>query len=73
MPPEIDQEKCTGCGSCREVCTEDVFFGDPRRRDAPVPEVTYPDACVHCNLCVEACPSEAMWLRTPLVMHVPYK
>ena len=39
MPPIIDQNKCTGCGICVDVCTEDVFFGSEKGK---VPVVTYP-------------------------------
>ena len=37
------------------------------------PVVTYPEACYHCYLCVKECPVDAIWLRSPLVMTVPYK
>ena len=73
MPPEIDYEKCTGCGACREVCAEDVFFGTTEPPAAEKPAVTYPEACFHCYLCVEECPADAVSVRTPLQMHVPYK
>jgi ferredoxin len=29
--------------------------------------------CFHCYLCVKECPVNAIWLRTPLAMTVPYK
>ena len=75
MPPVIDQEKCTACGTCRDVCSEDVFFlvtkngelGEER------PLITHPDFCYHCYLCVNECPADAIWLRTPMTMTVPYK
>ena len=75
MPPEIDYEKCIACGKCTDICTEDVFFGTEGfgKKEGAKPKVTYPDACVLCYLCVEECPVDAIWLRTPLVMHVPYK
>jgi len=75
MPPEIDYEKCTGCGQCVEMCSEDVFFrpaiGIRGTEEKPV--VTYPEVCWHCNWCVKECPAEAIWLRTPLPMMVPHK
>ena len=76
MPPEIEYEKCTGCGKCVDICTEDVFFGTVGfgkiAREKPV--VTYPEACWHCYWCVKVCPvEEAIWLRIPLAMSVPYK
>jgi adenylylsulfate reductase subunit B len=71
MPPEIDDNVCTGCGKCVDLCAEDVFFGSKR---GEVPMVTYPDVCFHCYCCVLDCPEEgAIHLRTPLTMMVPYK
>jgi len=36
--------------------------------------VSYPDACWHCNWCVNGCPVEgAIRLRTPLSMFLAYK
>jgi len=75
MPPEIDYDKCTACGLCRDVCSEDVFFGPSigEMQGETKPKVTYPEACFHCYLCAEECPVEAIRIRTPLVMHVSYK
>lgn len=71
MPPVIDTEKCIGCLKCADICAEDVFWGS--RKKEPV-VVTYPDECVHCNVCVEECPVEgAVKLRIPLPMMLLYK
>jgi NAD-dependent dihydropyrimidine dehydrogenase PreA subunit len=35
--------------------------------------VSHPEFCYHCYLCVKECPAEAIWLRTPMAMMVPYK
>ena len=75
MPPVIDQDSCTSCGICEDVCSEDVFF---RKKEEGMswderPMVTHPEFCYHCYLCVKECPSEAIWLRTPMPMMVPYK
>ena len=63
MPPVIDPEKCTACGTCVDVCSEDVYFGS---ETGETPRVTYPEVCFHCNCCVQECPSEAISLRIPL-------
>jgi NAD-dependent dihydropyrimidine dehydrogenase PreA subunit len=75
MPPEIDYEKCIACGDCRERCSEDVFFSQDSAGEQGElrPRVTYPEACYHCYLCASGCPVGAIAIRTPLVMHVPYK
>jgi adenylylsulfate reductase, subunit B len=74
MPPEIDYEKCTACGMCVDVCAEDVFFPHgAEKKEGENPSVVYPEACFHCHLCAQACPVEAITIRTLLIMHVPYK
>jgi NAD-dependent dihydropyrimidine dehydrogenase PreA subunit len=71
MPPIIDETKCSHCGICVDMCTEDVFFGSKKK--AP-PQVTYPNECVYCNACVEECPVEgAIILRLPMPMMLMYK
>ena len=70
MPPVIDPNKCTGCGKCVDVCTEDIFFGTEKGQ---VPVITYPEACVHFNCCVHECPVEgAIRLRIPLPLMLLY-
>jgi ferredoxin len=56
--PEIDGEKCSGCGKCVEVCPVEamglVAAGDPRkpkRRKARVNE----ELCLGCGVCVRQC------------------
>ena len=71
MPPIINEEKCIKCGTCVDMCPEDVFFGSQKKE---FPEVTYPQECVYCNSCVEECPVEgAVRLRLPLPMMLIYK
>lgn len=71
MPPIIEESKCSHCGLCVDVCTEDVFFGSKNKQ---VPQVTYPHECVYCNACVEECPVQgAIRLRLPLPMMLMYK
>jgi ferredoxin len=56
--PEIDEEKCSGCGKCVEACPVEamglVAAGDPKkpkRRKARVNE----DLCLGCGVCVRQC------------------
>jgi ferredoxin len=50
----IDEEKCTGCGVCEEVCpVEAVQVSDGVGRIDQ-------DRCNECQACVEACPNGAI-------------
>jgi NAD-dependent dihydropyrimidine dehydrogenase PreA subunit len=71
MPPIINQDKCTACGICVDICPTDVFFGS---RKGEIPFVAYPNECFHDNACVADCPVEgAIKLRIPLTMMLIYK
>ncbi len=52
--PEIQQQKCTACGICIELCS----FGAIRQDDG----VFYilPSLCVQCGICVHKCPVGAI-------------
>jgi len=54
MAVKINQEKCTGCGLCVEVCpVEAISMEDDKAKiDA--------EKCVDCGQCVEECPNEAI-------------
>lgn len=76
MPPEVDHEKCIGCGQCIEGYSEDVFFGTKGfgKLTGEKPVISNPEMCWHCNWCVKRCPVEgAIRLRIPLSMFVAYK
>ena len=71
MPPVIDRERCIACGTCVNVCPQDVFWGSEKEQ-API--VSYGEECWHCNACVLDCPSEgAIRLRIPLPAQICYR
>ena len=58
MYPVIDKGKCSGCGTCVDVCPSDVFVLEDE-----IPQVAAPEECIECSACVDNCPSEAIILR----------
>lgn len=71
MPPIIDPSKCTACGICVDICSEDVFYGSKK---GEIPVITYPEECVHFGCCVYECPVlSAIRLRIPLPVMLVHK
>ena len=71
MPPILDEDECTACGNCVDVCPQDVFF-DSMAGEVAV--ITYPEECWHCDACFLNCPVEgALRLRIPLTAMILYK
>ncbi|MGI6317419.1 MAG: 4Fe-4S binding protein [Firmicutes bacterium] len=55
MPAKVDVEKCSGCGSCADVCPcEAITVDDVASVD--------PNECTDCGSCVDECPEEAITL-----------
>jgi ferredoxin len=52
---KLDEEKCTGCGMCLEVCPHAVFQMNSRHV-----EIRDRDACMECGACSRNCPFEAI-------------
>lgn len=75
--PEVNEERCSGCGSCKEACPQSAIemeirersialFGPQVSSGVPVAHVKE-DTCVGCGLCVSTCPSDVIdFKETPL-------
>lgn len=50
-------EKCTGCGLCANVCSQDAIRMEWSKEGFLVPQVDV-SACVNCGLCVKMCPAQ---------------
>jgi dissimilatory sulfite reductase (desulfoviridin) alpha/beta subunit len=53
--PEVDAEKCTGCGECAQGCREgaiDLESGIAR---------IDPTYCLSCGVCIRSCPEQALF------------
>ena len=56
MPAKVDQDACTGCGACSEICPADaISVDDTAKVDA--------ELCTECGACTEECPVEAITLE----------
>jgi ferredoxin len=50
----LDEDSCTACGVCEDICPMDAVAADDGAVD--------PDRCIGCGLCVAACPTGAITL-----------
>jgi len=56
--PQIDADKCVGCGDCLEICANGVFV---LNEDIGKVEVAEPTNCVVlCDKCAAFCATEAI-------------
>ncbi|MBS1233268.1 MAG: 4Fe-4S ferredoxin [Nitrospirae bacterium] len=70
--PEVNEERCSGCGSCKDACPHSAMeivikektlaiFGPQTVSGVPIAHVKE-DACVGCGLCASTCPSDVISL-----------
>ena len=52
----INMEKCTGCGSCYDVCAFDVY-GEPENGKAVILDAAL---CTGCRSCESQCPEQCI-------------
>jgi pyruvate ferredoxin oxidoreductase delta subunit len=52
--PIIDQELCTKCGICKQVCPDDSVKAENGKY-----EIDY-DYCKGCGICAHECPADAI-------------
>ena len=54
----LDENKCTGCGTCMDVCPHAVLV-----RDNGKIRIDMRDACMECGACARNCPVEAITVQ----------
>ncbi len=68
--PEVNEERCSGCGSCKDACPASAIemeikqkqiaiFGPMTSAGVPVAHVKE-DTCIGCGLCASTCPSDVI-------------
>jgi MinD superfamily P-loop ATPase len=59
--PEVDLDRCTGCGRCGVVCQYHAILAFPAMREGERPTVlVFPELCHSCGGCTIECPEEAI-------------
>ena len=67
MHPEVDKEKCIGCGACVPFCPEACMILRDRIREEKgkgkkIVEVDF-DYCKGCGVCAAVCPLKAITMK----------
>ncbi len=68
MHPEVDKEKCLGCGTCVDFCPEaaiELTTNDQQpttKKGKKTAEIDY-DFCKGCGVCAEVCPAKAIIMK----------
>jgi heterodisulfide reductase subunit A-like polyferredoxin len=68
--PQVNEERCSGCGSCKEACPASAIdieirekqiaiFGPMTSAGVPIAHVQE-DSCIGCGLCASTCPSDVI-------------
>jgi uncharacterized protein (DUF362 family)/Pyruvate/2-oxoacid:ferredoxin oxidoreductase delta subunit len=63
LRPEVIRNKCTGCGTCANVCPAHVI------EMKALPSFDY-KSCINCYCCHELCPKKAIRISRPVVFRV---
>ena len=53
-PVIFDENVCTGCNICVDICVMDILMPNPEADKPPI--ILYPDECYYDGLCVSNCP-----------------
>ena len=62
-PVVFDENVCSGCNNCVEMCVMDILMPNPEKGKPPI--ILYPDECWYCGLCQSICPTHAIDIVFP--------
>lgn len=65
---EIDLDLCNSCKMCFKVCFVDVYRWDDEQEK---PIVAYPEDCVWCLACEEACTAQCIEVAPTIPVRLP--
>ncbi|MFH1446126.1 MAG: DUF362 domain-containing protein [Chloroflexota bacterium] len=65
--PVINQEKCTACGTCVDICPVTPKALSFRGDEGNLPPIYDYDLCIRCYCCQETCPYDAITVKTPFL------
>ena len=68
--PDMNEERCSGCGSCKDACPAQAIemviqerqiavFGPMTSSAVPIAHIK-DDTCIGCGLCASTCPSDVI-------------
>ncbi len=57
---QINEEACSGCTMCDQVCPRGVFQMD---RESHKAQLLHPGKCVNCHACVQQCPEHCLTIN----------
>jgi MinD superfamily P-loop ATPase containing an inserted ferredoxin domain len=70
--PELDCEKCLGCGICADRCPIAAITMDDEENEMEIPVVNT-DICLGCGVCASSCPNGSLSLSRRSELYVPPK
>ena len=56
---KLNEDKCTGCGMCLDVCPHEVF-----KMNSKHVTIQNRDACMECGACSKNCPVDAIFVQS---------
>ena len=64
--PIIDQDRCTGCHLCVDICPTSALT-----QIAGKARLEYPSKCTYCTACEDICPEDAIELPFLIIFAPP--